>query len=195
MQMSRAVISSLEVFVTFVVQFLAAVVVAVSEVIVAYASVMARFMPVFVYNPQSHFGSTSSAKQLRHLATTQSSLAGQHDPKQSLKQLHLYWMNLTDQAERQWTIDLKQRPCLMMAWQETVVHLNAYEPTVVRKIRRNDVPFPTARKHHKKIYFLLHTNITRKFTAVCLASASNTVYLLRFNKCSLTTHVFCVDSI
>ena len=83
----------------------------------------------------------------------------------------------------------------MVAWQETVVHLNAYEPTVVRNIRRKDVPFPIARKHHKKIYFPLHTNIIRKFIAVCLASASDTVYLSRFNKCSLTTHVFCVDSI
>ena len=59
--MSRAAISSLEVFVMFVVQLLAAVVVAVSEVIVAYASVLARFMPVTVCNAQSHFGSASSA--------------------------------------------------------------------------------------------------------------------------------------
>ena len=59
--MSRAAISSLVVCVMFVVQFLAAVVVAVSEVIVAYASVLARFMPVTVYNAQSHFGSASSA--------------------------------------------------------------------------------------------------------------------------------------
>ena len=61
MQMSRAVISSLEVFVTVVVSSLALVVVAVSEVIVAYVSAMARFMLVLVYNPRSHFDSTSSA--------------------------------------------------------------------------------------------------------------------------------------
>ena len=57
------------------------------------------------------------------------------------------------------------------------------------------MPFPSAHKHHKKIYFPLHANIIRKFIEVCLVSASNTVYLSRFNKCSHTTHVFCLDSI
>ena len=51
MQMSRAVISSLEVFVSFLVSSLALVEVIVSEVIVAFASAMAHFMPVLVYNP------------------------------------------------------------------------------------------------------------------------------------------------
>ena len=59
--MSRAVISSLEVFVSFIVSSLALVDVIVSEVIVAFASAMAHFMLVLVYNPQSHFDSTSSA--------------------------------------------------------------------------------------------------------------------------------------
>ena len=49
--MSRAVISSLEVFVSFVVSSLALVDVIVSEVIVAFASAMAHFMLVLVYNP------------------------------------------------------------------------------------------------------------------------------------------------
>ena len=49
--MSRAVISSLKVFVSFVVSSLALVDVAVSEVIVAFASAMAHFMLVLVYNP------------------------------------------------------------------------------------------------------------------------------------------------
>ena len=66
--MSRAVISSLEVLVTLVVSFLAAVIMSVSELIVAYASVMAHLMPVFMYNPQSHFGSTSFVWQFaQHL--------------------------------------------------------------------------------------------------------------------------------
>ena len=49
--MSRTVISSLEVFVSFVVSSLALVDVIVSEVIVAFASAMAHFMLVLVYNP------------------------------------------------------------------------------------------------------------------------------------------------
>ena len=58
--MSRTVIYSLEVFVSFVVSSLALVDVIVSEDIVTFASAMAHFMPLFVHNLQSHFGSTST---------------------------------------------------------------------------------------------------------------------------------------
>ena len=49
--MSRTIIYSLEVFVSFIVSSLALVDVIASEVIVAFASAIAHFMLVLVYNP------------------------------------------------------------------------------------------------------------------------------------------------
>ena len=49
--MSRTIIYSLQVFVSFIVSSLALVDVIVSEVIVTFASAMAHFMLVLVYNP------------------------------------------------------------------------------------------------------------------------------------------------
>ena len=67
--MSSSAISLLKVFVTFVIQDLSTAVVAVDRVIVAYASVLARFMlELFLLQLQPQFGSVSSAQQFaQHL--------------------------------------------------------------------------------------------------------------------------------